>query len=512
MPARFRNRVRGLLVPDDAGKLVSTGLEHVFRQRARQVAGKPELVIRAENSPLLEFLPPGELREKFLKLAAIGHLIWKGDRVPEMADHALRHHNDLLHLAERVLLPIYYYRPQFLEPHELYTLLCALFLHDCGHVVGSTPVAGNRRLLPTEVRDHHHVLGFLRLKDPEGHGGTGKAIYGELRADDETDDSLWLDYLAAPATVGLYHRKCMSLYTSDKSTPYPFFEVRDAYVQPLQEHLEILRAGGHPLSVAGTPLEFNRVALLVCLLRVIDGLDEKASRTGSPSDVAFHLAQLETETEEEKARGHALYRALSGLPNGKALLECIDTLLERRIGCYIEKEGKGHIDGEIEKKADGASLSGEVFLEHVTEALMGHHDVEPLFMEYIQSRLLSSFKEFQKVPYGEKVFIGDVIVKAEGDAAGGITIAFDLDMVEDPEAIEAYCRAGCPDTIVRESKVKGEPPISMNVRTPEGREHFRRYMLGKLEEEYTAEGGKVKEVLGDQVNKIRFVYGNGGCA
>ncbi|MBF0529352.1 MAG: putative CRISPR-associated protein [Deltaproteobacteria bacterium] len=293
----FRKRVSGLMAEDATGKLVPTGLGKVFHARARKAA-KAEVVLRAEHSPFLDFLSPcPELRDMFLKLAGIGHLIWKGDRVPEMADHGLRHHNDLFSLAERLLLPLFFYNDSFLSPQELYTLLCALFLHDCGHVVGRLDLNGApKHLLPTHVRDYHHVLGYLRLKFPDENGKTGRILHNTLMPTGYDSNRLWGDYLAAPATVGLYHRKKMPLgkggepypfFGQDKNYPLPF------YLRPLEEHLK-----ESPITVLGNPIAFERASLLVCLLRVIDGLDEQSGRTGGPDDVAFHLALLDTEVNE----------------------------------------------------------------------------------------------------------------------------------------------------------------------------------------------------------------------
>ena len=404
----FQDRISGLIVRDDTGRLTRTGLDTIFKQRARQVGDTPELVIRARHSPLLAFMDDNPrlipvsrltgsaallafmdknpLTQKFLKLAGIGHLIWKGDRVPEMVDHALRHHNDLFLLAERILLPIFYHKPDFLEPHELYTLLCALFLHDCGHVVGRvSPESGSgndpRSLLPTEVRDHHHVLGYLRLKvkELEKHGATGNIIYEALKDSGENNDDLWQNYLEAPATIGLYHRKKMQIgLATDTEFEYSFF---DRIFYSLQKHMEnqtlwVKVVNGNGVN-GNKEIDFDKAALLVSLLRIIDGLDEQASRTGGPADVAFHLAQLDTEASEEKARGDALEGALSGIDSIKCAFKKINVALYRRINDYIRAEGKGYTDPEIEAKAEGQTLDAEKFQE-VLERTLSHDAIKPM--------------------------------------------------------------------------------------------------------------------------------------
>ncbi len=483
----FVSHLMGLLVPEQGGSsstLKSSGLDQVLRERVRQVAGEPELVLRAKNSPLLTFMEDGQLKEMFLKLASIGHLIWKGDRVPEMVDHGLRHHNDLFLLAEKILLPIFYYKPDFLQKHELFTLLCALFLHDCGHVVGTVNLKDNGtvRLYPTEVRDYHHVLGYLRLKEPDKHGGTGDIIYKALSNEQE----LWENFLHAPAVLGLYHRKKMNL-CSDLN--YEFFDRKFTSLKGYMENSEI--------KVGKNKIGFERMALLACLLRIIDGLDEQASRTGAPDDVAFHLAQLETEATEEEARGSAIRDSLNDIPEINNILSDVDEYINAHMHGYTKAEGKGVQGNSGNTKPE--TLNTRDFRKKI-DSLTNANDkkkYKPLIEEYIHSRLLKNFKEFQKSPYGEKVYIRDVLIEARKNEKEKVVVSIDLEMLDDLDLISKYKDAGCPVKIQKNGK-------TYNLEKEDGRNNYKKYMLGELEKEYLAEAGNVKKIL--ENNGLIFEY------
>jgi len=73
------------LLREDNGSLKSTHLASLFSEKASAERGLPELVYRTRYSPLLDYLNEDH-RLKFLRLADLGALLWKGDRVPEMAD------------------------------------------------------------------------------------------------------------------------------------------------------------------------------------------------------------------------------------------------------------------------------------------------------------------------------------------------------------------------------------------------------------------------------------------
>jgi putative CRISPR-associated protein (TIGR02619 family) len=496
----FNDRVQGLMVPNKAGALSRTGLDRILADRASEVAGEPELVLRTRHSPLLAFLDDNELKKRFLKLAAIGHLIWKGERVPEMVDHGLRHHNDLFLLAEKVLLPIFYYREDFLAPHELYTLLAALFLHDCGHVVGKIDDRP-RPLLPTEVRDHHHVLGYLRLRDWDKHGGTGEWIYKALNKESNEDfRDTWRDFLQAPATIGLYHRKKMLM--TGPSFKYDFFKQKGRYLQSLNAHLDLETEKS--LKVNGDLIGYDRAALLISLLRIIDGLDEQVSRTGGVQDVAFHLALLDTEIAELKHRTENWEQIIKGILTDKEQQwQEIETAIAQRLFDFIENEGKGgEQDAQIRELANSKRLSPGDFDKKIGTILsqIENPAIGPLIREYISQRIHTYFKEFQKHPYGEKVFIEKIIVKhlPPNNGEGQVEILVDLRMHKEEIVKRFIDEAGC-----RAEIEIGNDKFDM--RCGSDREQYGVLMLGELKKEYLAEDRLVEKILNE--NGVIIQYG-----
>lgn len=479
----FRTRLAGLMTQGIEGKsrtLKRTGLSKFFSNQAHSIATHPELYLRTHNSPLLALLEETD-RRLFEKLAQISHLIWKGDRVPEMADHALRHHNDLLLLAERFLLPIFIYRPNFLESHELLVLMGALLFHDCGHVVGHIDIDGEpTRLLPTEVRDHHHVLGYIRLTEPDRHGGTGKVLIDRLDLKEAPT------LLNAIATIGLYHRKKMLIRGDDK---YKFFDRKFSSLESKlkDELLKVPRNGSNGESAQEPKsIEFDRAKLLVALLRIIDSLDEQGSRAGEIHDVGFHLSFLEIEAQEEEERAERLKGAIGGIGAYQETIEDLDRQISLAMGHFKGAEGKGQSETETEK----------VELRDKIKPLIekaGKSHLKPLFWEYVQAKISADFKRFQKIPFGEKVFIDKVVIETTCES-GTIHVYIDMDLLQEPQRIALW------GDVVQTDVEKNDEAYDMT--TDEGRERFRRFMLRDLKKEYDDKtgGGCIKSILNDEHN------------
>ena len=464
-----------LLLQEENTSLKPSPLCQVLQEKVTAERRRSELEFRTHFSPLLDYLVKRErenrddsLKQYFLRLAAIGPHIWKGDRVPEMADHALLHHADIFHLAERILLPIFYFyetkrdgKP-FLAPEELFVLLGALHLHDCGHVVGKVDLenSGQHELLPTEIRDHHHVLGYLRLTEPDKHGGTGKWIHEALKDNTPTackarGDNFWPTALQAIATVGLYHRKAMKLR---EESYYQFIAETDlAEIPCLNQFLN-----GKNLNISSTTLKKKRLPLLVCLLRIIDSLDEQASRTGGKEAVAFHLALLETEAQEEEDRAAGLGRALEALsqsPNN-GLKECLDNMIKSLFSGYTGRESKQNSDTS---STDGSSPNAATRSKYTTDfwrefnrkvpAIINCNDnpLRPLALEYVKAKLRAEFKKFQKEPYGEKLPIEGIELTHKIDHH---TITFTIDLrLEEGVGTCDEKRKGMLDSLKKEYEV-----------------------------------------------------------
>jgi putative CRISPR-associated protein (TIGR02619 family) len=486
--------IHNLLIEDEDNLLKKSPLCDLLEKRVQEDRRRSELQFKTLNSPLLHYLvednkdnPDKSLRDMFLRIAEIGPNIWKGDRVPEMADHALRHHADLFHLAERILLPIFFHyeinlRKPFLSPEELFVLMGALHFHDCGHVLGSITLDDGKklRLFPMEIRDHHHVLGYLRLMEADKHGGTGKVIHDKLfnQSLSEENKQLLQNLLKAIAVIGLYHRKKMLLEKNDFSWDF-FGQKSKPYLLSLKEHLAT-----EPLCVNDVndkPIDYDRASLLVALLRIIDGLDEQASRTGGPDEIAFHLSQLETEAVEEKHRSDSLGKSLTAL----GLMTGIEEIINGAVKNFIEKEGKGY---EKESLKAFESLDENTFRKIYQCLIEQHPEHEGLIFEYACASFRSYFKDFQKIPYGEKAFVDQIIIQNQ-IVNTKIHFTINLEMAS-PERINDMAAAMECDHIEKDGKC-------FYLKASCGIDGFRSYMLSELEKEYTAENGFIKKILDD---------------
>jgi len=415
----------GLMLYEKNDTLQASALRNAFSMHASIERGQPELIVRTQNSPLLNFLT-SEQQDIFLKLTAIGHLIWKGDRVPEMADHALKHHSDLFHLAERVLLPIFYYKTDFLNPHELFILLCGLYLHDCGHVIHQVkqPNGNNCQLFPAEIRDYHHVLGYLRMKHPEINAYMGNLLYEHLCGSSEEIEwkTAWNNYFHAIALTGLYHRKRMFLETSPANkigaSNTIFFDPSE---KTLKETLQ-----NEPVQVFGEGIDYERLKLIISLLRIIDSLDEQASRTGSIEDIKFHLVQLKVDAQIEQERVAQIASYFD-----PAILDEINSIMDAYIHGFESNEKKGATssDTKIQK------LTTHEFRKKIEHIIDSHPKHAFLLFEYVSAYLRKFFKDFQKQPYAEKAYIKGIDINHKADS-DKITLYINLIMEDDPTKLE----------------------------------------------------------------------------
>lgn len=473
-----KDKIGALLIKkDEAQTLEASALVELFKEYANKERGKPELITRTENSPLLSYLKD-EPRKIFLHLTEIGHLIWKGDRVPEMADHALRHHSDIFHLAERFLLPIFYYNAEFLSPNELFVLLCALYLHDCGHVIGAIKRKNGSffRLLPTEIRDHHHVLSYLRLKYPNEKSYLGDLIYNHLCDTAQDDDNCaqryqqaWDDYLHTVATIGLYHRKKMKL---KENKSYEFFKCYDLDINddtefpPLTERLGLEK---ERLYVFGNEIELERAILLVSLLRIIDSLDEQVSRTGDVNDIRFHFAHISVLAEDQRRRAETLKSALNeNAQNNINNITKLTNLLEGLKKQYRQDEEKGFQPNNNDVQA----VTSQQFREKL-EALIWTKENKVLSLEYVYAYVDCFFKDFQKGPYAEKAYIKGISIDSQ-KSGGIIKIQIDLDIENDPATLKVLNEFA-------QIKLNGK---TLDMQKYQDREIYRQSMLESLKKEY----------------------------
>ena len=394
-------------LPDEIKRLLTVGTKGVefiplgkfLWDAYRNQCGITSLGRAADQKGLLEYLDD-DLRQKFLSLARLDHLIWKGDRVPEMVEHAVRHHTNLFRLAQRILIPCFEcIGPSFLSKEELFTLLCALLLHDCGHVVGSvewphwTASPGKERLFSGEIREFHNILGYLRLKN----GFSVKDPFHQSIKSDQawvgiTD--IWCEYLEAPATAGLYHRQATPLNSFDQD----YCECNFRTILPLERI--------PPVYIGTKKIPNEKMMFIVALLRLIDGLDNQSSRAGGSSYVKFHLHVLESEIAD----------------------------LETRI---IEFESQHLLTVSLQNEIKSHCVRSEVIKNTINDrkALRSWISANPrncyMIRHYMEIILLKRFKELQKKHYAKHLPVKKIIIEDDICNNNRINLHFSIEIDND---------------------------------------------------------------------------------
>ncbi|MGD9495253.1 MAG: hypothetical protein AB7Y46_02975 [Armatimonadota bacterium] len=240
-------------IQDAGARPVEGSLEAVLHERYQaQLARDP---LQDYSVAVIDhFVTDAELKQRLKRiLPAVGPLLWMGDKISMAADHAARHHHNLLEFAQVLLTPL---PPGFLSERERFVLLAALMLHDCGHTLDALPLDGREDrlvpLFPSEVRGYHHFLAYRRLTTPE------------LAADVGWDPNA--DLAEAVAWLCFYHRKKTGWAERGSASECPFW-------QPEPATCTVLDAGRRFRDDIDLPK-------LVALLRIIDGCDNQSRRVG----------------------------------------------------------------------------------------------------------------------------------------------------------------------------------------------------------------------------------------
>jgi putative CRISPR-associated protein (TIGR02619 family) len=411
------------LIKEENGELKSTPIYQFLKNKVSSLDRRfNSLYVKTKYLSLGDrFINRKDLLEKFQKLTEIGHLLWQGDRVPEMVDHALRHHTNLFEIAEKILLPILDNNSKYLSEEELFILLCVIYLHDCGHVIGRVKRGDGDivQLLPNEIREFHHILGYERLKNYNEDIYQSQILYDKLQWGNNHNE-VWDKYLNIIATIGLYHRKRMPLTNGDgKYEDCTFFE--DKY-----EALENKR-----LKFEGNDIDSYRVLLLASLFRIIDSLDNQVKRTGDMTEIEFHLAQIENEAKEEDARIDS-YRNIISQSINKGMLKKLDDLVGKAINYYRESESKSG-DSGVSKKLSSKALRNE--LEKIESNGIENWQYS-IIWEYIYSSLKKDFKLYQKEHYEEHAVVDEISISFSEDN-GKYTFEIDCKINEKVEKKEA---------------------------------------------------------------------------
>ncbi len=219
--------------------------------------------------------------------------IWTGDKIPEMVEHARRHHHNLLEFAEMFLSPIFAENNTFLNIKERFCLIAAILLHDCGHSIDYMDTGMDRfglvPLFPGEIRKYHHLLAPRRLEDPDlgkTIGWVKKEYLKETGIDEKLHDAVM--------TVCRYHRRSTPFNDNEKEFRNPFTE--ETFPPLIKYRNNFKDIGVDIMKVAG-------------MIRLIDGCDNQASRTGTKEDVEITLELLKKDYESTHKRAEETLEA-----------------------------------------------------------------------------------------------------------------------------------------------------------------------------------------------------------
>ncbi len=256
----------------------------------------------------------------------VGDIIWLGDKIPEMVEHAQRHHHNLLEFTELFLTPILHENKDFLNAYERFVLLSAVMLHDCGHSLDRISfqacvdldrlfgeVIDNKLgkefiLFPSDVRNYHHYLTGIRLNDhqttsdlnwPGAEGFKRKNLPGYLH------DAVIL--------ACLYHRQRMD-YDQVNS----------------EKDCKLYFTGQYPGALESHNINNVDLMKIVALLRLIDGCDSQARRTGSPLRIDLTVALLEKDYYTASIKAEQSYQSF---------VNCIDSNKKQWKDALIKPNG-----------------------------------------------------------------------------------------------------------------------------------------------------------------------------
>ena len=361
--------------PDGNQPYKFSAMGEFLKKRYLQLRYHTPLQFQAAGTSLLKYLKRDsdkpDLQKFFSQLIEIGSYFWLGDKVPEMADHALHHHTNLFEIAEILLLPILDNQSDFLSAEELFVLLCTIYFHDWGHVISELD---EKPLLPTQIRDFHHILGYQRLKERgwrkeliKSKPGLHWVRDGDL---DKQADELWERYLKLIAIIGLFHRKRMPLKEGD--TPYPCPVNGKTYValeKQANNQDDEDKGKGWFLQFEGENFPNERAILIASLFRIIDSLDNQIARMGTheetrtraAEEIRMKAAVVKSDAKNEERRCKEIEKMLTQYLKSKScedLKQEIDNLIGNIIGSYQVRESTGTT--KIRRKSEELDLEEEI--------------------------------------------------------------------------------------------------------------------------------------------------------
>jgi len=393
LPQGFRHLVH----LTEAGLFQFTAFGLRLRRMYRSQSAASPLRVRAEGNSLMPFLENHQ--RTFADIARLGETIWLGDKAPEMADHARHHHTNLFAYAELILLPILKQDKRFLLPHELFLLLGMVYLHDCGHSLCTIalPEGENIPLLPTEIRNYHNILGFIRLNSPD--------FLSTLKR-----QGLSLDpqALAAIGWISAYHRKKMPLLAGSAAA------AGGLRFPPLAEKADLV--------FDAAPIDGRRLALLASLFRIIDGMDKQVGRAGDAVEISMRAEAILADLPYLRDRANRMAAVMSRAPYTRARV-IADGFLEEIVADYGLKESvsaaqpggmsaaacRGCRDGACGFAIRSPDDFTEVTVFQRMEAALSEITDQaalPLAWEYLAARVRLFFQMLQPVYYHSDLLLG----------------------------------------------------------------------------------------------------------
>jgi len=323
------NTIKNLLNVKNGNYELNTFGELIINDLYLELEHKSKLDIQASNILILEKLKRDNDKPDLLKyyknLIEIGSKFWIGDKLPEMVDHALYHHNNLFEITDIILTYLFNKKNDFLKPEELFILLSSIYFHDWGHVISYYIDKNNNKipLLPYEIRDFHHILSFQRIKN------NLVELYNDLKWGNDKDD-MFNNYLNIIGHVCLYHRNNMPL-KRNRDKNFKFYLENNNEYKPLEDEINNLKFEGKKLNDIDIDLLF-----ITSLFRVIDSLDTQYLRIGSEEELKFKFLTFISDIESEESRLERIMKDIYELNkkdeyNDKCLLNELNNIYNKII-------------------------------------------------------------------------------------------------------------------------------------------------------------------------------------
>jgi len=355
---------------------------------------KSSLTITSQKDTLIKYLERDnnklDLRRLFIKFSEISPNFWLGDKIPEMVDHALKHHSNLFEITELILLPILNKDKNFLSPEYLFILLSAIYFHDWGHSLSYFPEKEDRLLLPTEIRDYHHILGYERLKNEAWRNKLFDLLnLTELSINNA--DSFWNNYLHAISLIGLYHRKDMPICGDDAF----YCPINKSNYKSLEETIKNI----NNVNFEEKKLDFEEMKFIVSLFRVIDSIDTQYTRIESIDELIFKISILLNDKKAFEIQSERIKKLIRNIGNND-IINKLDELYKKISGEYTKSESEIKENGKSKKKREIIDVDSEI-----NEIVESDDDKKELALMYLNSKLSAYIKEEQLKHYMKHLYL-----------------------------------------------------------------------------------------------------------